>query len=218
MNNSQKANPILLLHGLWDTEAIFHPMSNFLSKLGYSVYSLSMNPNNGDVALEKLAEQVAIYAAKIFPENQRFDLLGFSMGGIVGRYYLQRLGGIEKVDRFITIGSPHNGTATAFGSLRPGCMQMRIGSYFLADLNRDLTVLSQINFTSIWSPYDMMILPASSSIMPVGKNILIPVLFHGWMAADERVLKAVMEELSAPLKAENNRLNSLKTTVQENRK
>lgn len=200
MNNPQQANPILLLHGLWDTEAIFHSMSNYLKKLGYSVYSLSMSPNNGDCPLEKLAEQVAVYIDKIFPQNQRFDLLGFSMGGIVGRYYLQRLGGIERVDRFITIGSPHNGTATAFGSLRPGCIQMRIGSPFLSDLNRDLAVLNQVNFTSIWTPYDMMILPASSSIMPVGKNVGVPVLFHGWMAADVRVLKLVVEELSGPVK------------------
>jgi len=209
MNNSQKLNPILLLHGLWDTEAIFHPMSRFLKNLGYSVYSLSMIPNNGDVALEKLASQVATYVDKNFSPNQSFDLLGFSMGGIVGRYYLQRLGGIERVDRFITIGSPHNGTATAFGSLRPGCIQMRIGSPFLADLNRDCEVLGQINFTSIWTPYDMMILPTSSSVMPVGKNVVVPVLFHGWMAADARVLKLVVEELSAPITEEVQNLKSI---------
>lgn len=213
MNNSQKANPILLLHGLWDTEAIFNSMSDYLKNLGYSVYSLSMSPNNGALPLEKLAEQVAVYIDSVLPQNQRFDLLGFSMGGIVGRYYLQRLGGIERVDRFITIGSPHNGTATAFGSLRPGCMQMRIGSYFLADLNRDLAVLNEINFTSIWTPYDMMILPASSSIMPVGKNVVVPVLFHGWMAADQRVLKLVWDELSVPVKAGTQRFKSVKKSV-----
>ena len=35
--------------------------------------------------------------------------------------------------------------------------------------NQDLTVLEQIRFTSIWSPLDLMIVPNTSSLMPVGR-------------------------------------------------
>ncbi len=36
------------------------------------------------------------------------------MGGVVSRYYLQRLGGLARVRRFVTISSPHHGTVTAY--------------------------------------------------------------------------------------------------------
>jgi len=51
-----------------------------------------------------LGQQVANYVAATFAPKP-FDLVGFSMGGIVSRYYVQRLGGIDRVQRFITLAS-----------------------------------------------------------------------------------------------------------------
>src|SRR6476646_6105001 len=145
-------HPVLLIHGINDTEAVFHSMSHYLIRLGYSVHSLSLTPNNGHLGLEYLAAQVSNYVARTFAPGQSFDLVGFSMGGIVGRYYVQRLGGLTQVKRFVTIASPHQGTWLAYGSERPGCVQMRPGSSFLQDLNQDVEILSQLDFTSIWTP------------------------------------------------------------------
>ncbi|NES93186.1 lipase, partial [Okeania sp. SIO2B9] len=153
---------------------------------------------------DKLAEQVANYVDKIFPPNQPFDLIGFSMGGIVSRYYVQRLGGIERVERFITISSPHNGTLTGYALNLAAPTQMRPKSAFLEDLNQDIALLEQINFTSIWTPYDAMILPARSSQIPVGKDIKINVLLHAWMVSDEKVLKLIVEELKVDPKSKLN--------------
>ena len=58
---------------------------------------------------------------------------------------------------------------------------------------------SRINFTSIWTPYDMMIVPASSSKMSVGNNFTVPVLVHAWMLKDEKSLSAIATVLSAPV-------------------
>lgn len=204
MKSSNERNPVILLHGLWDKAAIFNTMSGYLKQLGWSVFSLDMIPSNGSLPLEKLAQQVADFVDINLPPEQPFDLIGFSMGGIVGRYYLQRLGGIDRVERFISISSPHNGTATGFASWHPGCSQMRIGSSFLADLNGDISLLNRLNFTSIWTPYDLMIVPATSSKVPVGKDVEIPVLVHAWMVADARVLKVVTEALTEPVKINQN--------------
>jgi triacylglycerol lipase len=195
-----QSNPILLLHGIWDTGAIFDQMSRYLRAKGHSVYTLDLEPNNGDAPLEYLAEQVAVFAAQTFG-TQLFDLVGFSMGGLVGRYYMQRLGGIEQVQRFITLSSPHNGTLTAHGSFCSGGMQMRPNSSFLRDLNQDITQLNRINFTSIWTPLDAMIVPASSSIVPIGKQVLVWVPLHAWMVSDSRGILAVAEALAEPLKS-----------------
>ncbi|MGB3514289.1 MAG: alpha/beta fold hydrolase [Microcoleaceae cyanobacterium] len=201
MDSLNKRNPVLLIHGIWDTTKIFHKMSQYLTNSGWDVYSLNLVPNYGIVGIDKLAEQVADYITNTFPPNQPFDLIGFSMGGIVSRYYVQRLGGIERVERFITISSPHNGTLTGYALNLPGPSQMRPKSAFLEDLNQDIAVLEKINCTSIWTPYDAMILPAKSSQMPVGRDIKIDVFLHAWMVSDRRVIKIIVEELKTAPKS-----------------
>ncbi|MDZ7955108.1 triacylglycerol lipase [Nostoc sp. DedQUE09] len=197
---NQQRNPVLLIHGIDDTEAVFHRMAAQLRLKGWSVYSLNLVPNNGDVGLDELAKQVADYVTATFAPEQRLDLIGFSMGGIVSRYYVQRLGGINRVQRFITIASPHYGTVVAYGSRRPGCLQMRPDSIFLKDLNSDAVMLGQLDFTSIWTPYDLMIVPANSSQMPVGSQVIVPVTLHPWMLTDSRSLTVVTAALAKPIK------------------
>jgi len=195
----EQRNPVLLIHGLRDTIAVYRQMTAHLSGLGWSVYSFDMVPNNGDFPLEKLAQQVADFVAKTFDPEQAIDIIGFSMGGIVSRYYIQRLGGIDRVQRFISICAPNNGTLTAYLSWRPGCIQMRTDSEFIRDLNRDATLLGRLNFTVIWTPYDLMIVPARSSQMPVGKEVIVPVYLHPWMLADPVALQAVVAALAEPI-------------------
>ncbi|MHC5777725.1 esterase/lipase family protein [Nostoc sp.] len=197
---NQQRNPVLLIHGIDDTEAVFHKMRAYLIEWGWSVYSLDLVPNNGDVGLDELAKQVADYITATFAPEQRLDLVGFSMGGIVSRYYIQRLGGIHRVQRFITISSPHHGTVVAYGSWRPGCVQMRPDSIFLKDLNSDAVILGQLDFTSIWTPYDLMIVPANSSQMSVGREVIVPVALHPWMLTDSRSLAVVAAALTKPIK------------------
>ena len=112
---NQQRNPVLLIHGIDDTRAVFQKMAVHLVLQGWSVYSLDLVPNNGNVGLDKLAKQIADYVTATFAPEQCLDLVGFSMGGIVSRYYVQRLGGINRVQRFITISSPHHGTVAAYG-------------------------------------------------------------------------------------------------------
>lgn len=186
---------VLLVHGLNDTRAIFQTMAPTLIKLGWSVYDLDLLPSNGELPLDKLAHQVADYVNATFAPEQKLSVIGFSMGGIVSRYYIQRLGGIKRVNSFITIASPHQGTWVAQFFQSPGCVQMRPNSAFLQDLERDVEMLEQLNFTSIWTPYDLIIMPANSSELPVGKNIQLPILRHDWMVTDARCLKIVAEAL-----------------------
>jgi triacylglycerol lipase len=173
-------------------------IASHLRGLGWKVYDINLTPNSGDAKLEVLAQQVADLVDRIFPPDQPIDLLGFSMGGLVSRYYIQRLGGIDRVQRFITISSPHNGTIAAYFTTRPGCVQMRPNHPFIQDLNRDLDRLEQLNITSIWTPFDLMILPARSSQLGLGTDISLPVLSHVQMVFDRRTLNAIVEALICP--------------------
>ncbi len=200
MNSSKERNPVLLVHGINDTGAVFHRMAPYLTQRGWSVYDLDLMPSNGDLSLDQLGQQVASSIATTFAPEQPFDLVGFSMGGIVSRYYVQCLGGINRVQRLITIASPHHGTWIAYLSERLGCVQMRPDSAFLQQLNQEAVMLERLNFTSIWTPFDLMIVPANSSQMQVGQNVQVPVLTHAGMITDAMSLEVVVEALSEPLK------------------
>jgi len=194
-------NQVLLIHGIGNTKAVFRKMSTYLEERGWSVHGLNLIPNDATLGLDQLAKQVADYIAGNFDPEQPLDLVGFSMGALVSRYYIQRLGGIERVQRYINISAPNNGTWTAYLLSRIGCLQMRPGSEFLQDLNRDYQMLERLNFTRLWTRFDLMIFPASSSQMPVGKELEIPVLLHPWMLKDQRCFKAVAAALSEPLRS-----------------
>ncbi len=199
---NQQRNPVLLVHGIWDTGKVFRRMIPYLNEGGWKVYDLDLVPNHGVKGLDDLAQQVANKVEATFGLEQPFDLLGFSMGGIVSRYYVQRLGGIKRVKRFITLSAPNHGTTIAYFNQGLGCVQMRPSSGLLKDLNSDVAMLSQINFTSIWTPFDAMIVPADSSKMPVGENVVVPVLTHAWMLTDSKSLNAIATALSAPIKCD----------------
>lgn len=192
-------NPVVLVHGITDTFLLFKTMTQALEGQGWRTHGLDLLPANGDCKLDCLAQQLTDFIEANLPANQPIDLVGFSMGGLVSRYYVQRLGGIERVQRFISISAPHNGTIAAYLSQRPGCVQMRPDSEFIRDLNRDVRMLDRINFTSIWTPFDGIIVPANSSVLPVGESIQIPVPLHAWMVTDKRSINLVAEALRKPV-------------------
>ncbi|MFT3767525.1 MAG: alpha/beta fold hydrolase [Minicystis sp.] len=194
-------HPVLLVHGIWKSGRAFRRMARYLEQRGFEVHTIDLVPNNGSAPIEQLAAQVADFVAAKLPAESPLDLVGFSMGGVVSRYYLQRLGGVDRVRRFVTISSPHHGTVTAYLRKLPGTLQMRPDSELLHELNRDIAVLDRIDVTSIWTPLDLMILPPDSSRLPVGHEVLVAAPVHALMLHDPRSLRAVAEALSAPLRA-----------------
>lgn len=188
-------NPILLVHGIHDSAMSMTSMARWLERNGREVHTLSLTPNNGTAGLEELAAQVAAYATAAFPGNGKIDLVGFSMGGIVCRYYLQRLNGINKVERFVTISAPNNGTWWAYLSKRRGCIQMRPGSDFLRDLNNDVAQLHGMRVSCLWTPFDLMIFPATSSRIAAGKAITKWVVAHPLMILWPGCLRTISDLL-----------------------
>lgn len=193
-------NPVVLIHGIHDSATSMRWMARQLRSQGWEVYTLSLVPNDGGAGLDVLARQVADFVGVTFDSSRRIDLVGFSMGGVVCRYYIQRLNGADRVDRFVTLASPHHGTWMAYLSGKPGVRQMRPTSPFLRDLNQDLTAFSKVQFTSIWTPLDLMILPAGSSRMPVGTQVQRWVVAHPLMILERKSLQAVTAALSTPVR------------------
>lgn len=166
-----------------------------LEEHGWKTHAFDLAPPDGSLGLEELALQVDRYANTNLPS--KYQLISFSMGGLVSRYYLQRLGGLKRVDKFITLATPHYGTITAYARFNEAARQMRPNSPFLQDLNRDITQLQEISFSSIWTPFDLMIIPANSSHVASANNLQVPVLMHPWMLISPNCWKAIHKILSS---------------------
>ncbi|WP_318729173.1 esterase/lipase family protein [Roseofilum sp. Guam] len=197
MSNSR--NPVVLIHGIFRKAYVFNRMAKYLKERGWEVHRFDVVPNTSIVGLDQLALQIKTYVDQTFAPDQPIDLIGLSMGGLVSRYYVQRLGGLDKIQRFITISSPHHGTYLAYLLPFIGCVQMRPGSGFLADLNADMHKLEQVKFSSLWTPYDFVIVPAQSSQMPVGKNVKLSVFPHAMMVRSNSTLVTVAKALTDKL-------------------
>ena len=194
------ARPVVLVHGIFNSAAVFHSMARYLERHGFRPLTPSLIPNGGSLGLDELALQIRDFVNERLPSGEPFDLIGFSMGGLVSRYYIQRLGGIDRVGRFIAISSPHHGSYWACMVGNPACRQMRPGSAFLEELNRDKKMLERVRFVSLWTPLDLMIVPASSSRLEVGEEFTLPIALHPWMVMSRSSLELIAKLLkeSAP--------------------
>jgi pimeloyl-ACP methyl ester carboxylesterase len=89
---------------------------------------------------------------------ERVHIVGHSLGGVIARYYVQRMGGSARVDTLVTLGSPHTGTLGAY--LLPTTLgrQLRPGSPPLTELELPAPGCDT-RFLVVWSRMDQMVLP-----------------------------------------------------------
>ena len=186
--------PVVLVHGIFSSGGDMERLARHLRSQAREVFQPTLTPNGGHAPIEELSRQLAVFVAEKIG-GRRFDLIGFSMGGLISRHYLQRLGGIERVGRFITMATPHHGTHMARCGNLPGWVQMRPGSEFLRDLASDADVLRGVNFTSLYTPLDAVIVPARSSVMPQARNLRVWAAMHPSFILSKRCIRAVATAL-----------------------
>ena len=187
--------PVILVHGIYSSSRDMTRLARHLEREGREVFAVDFKRSDGRVSLDELARELAGFIEARVPEGS-FDLVGFSMGGLISRYYVQRLADPRRVAHFVSLAAPHQGTAMAGINRLPGILQMRRGSDFLRDLERDREALAQIKFTSFYTPLDLMILPARSSELPQARNVRIWALAHPSLILEKRCLRAISTALA----------------------
>lgn len=177
----QGETPIILVHGYGGNAANFLTLQWRLKQRGWAnVYAVSYTPPTIDA--RKLAQQVADHVNRILEATgaEKAHLVCHSMGGPLTRYALHHLDLAGKLDRVITLGSPHAGSRIA--ALFPAmgaAFQMRYHSDFLNELNALDPTPGGAQFYSIYSNMDNFVLPASSPVLGGNaRNIHVPYLGH----------------------------------------
>jgi len=187
---------VILVHGFLNRGGILRGLTAHLTAAGHSCFAPSLKPCDARCGLPVLARQLDRAIVAALPENPRFAIVGFSMGALIARYYMQELGGHRRTDAFFSIGGPHAGTISAYAYPSEGAHQMRPGSDFLARLDRTADRLGGFPITCYWSPYDVMIRPLASARWRRAEHVRVPALLHSLMAFDRRLYRDIEQRLS----------------------
>lgn len=156
--------PVVLLHGFVDNRSAFAVLRRSLLHHGWTrVQALNYSPLTCDI--RSAAEALGPHIEQVCTESghAQVDIVGHSLGGLVARYYVQRLGGDRWVRTLVTLGTPHAGTR-AIPALAPHplALQMRPGSEVLTELAGPAPDC-RTRFVAFWSDLDQLMIPVEAA-------------------------------------------------------
>jgi pimeloyl-ACP methyl ester carboxylesterase len=156
--------PVVLLHGFIDNRSVFVLLRRSLAQHGrHQVESLNYSPLTCDIrtAAELLGRHIEGICERT--GSRQVDIVGHSLGGLIARYYVQRLGGDLRVRTLVTLGTPHSGTRVVpLANAHPIVRQMRPGSPILEELARPAPGC-RTHFVSFWSDLDHLMDPLETA-------------------------------------------------------
>ncbi|WP_226600090.1 alpha/beta fold hydrolase [Streptomyces violascens] len=194
--------PVVLLHGFIDNRSVFVLLRRSLARHGWRhLESLNYSPLTGDirVAAELLGRHVEEICART--GHREVDVVGHSLGGLIARYYVQRLGGDLRVRTLVTLGTPHSGTRSAqLAHAHPIVRQMCPGSELVEELRRPAPGI-RTRFVSFWSDLDTLMIPVETARIEhpdlIAQNVRVTGIGHLAMPVHPAVAAGVRQALTA---------------------
>ncbi len=192
--------PILLVHGLVDNRSIFTVLRRALRRRGFgrvTTYNYRVFTSDLRMAARKLGEQVEAICEQ--SGYERIHVVGHSMGGILARYYVQRLGGDARVHTLVTLGSPHQGTSAA--KLLPVGVTAQLAptSAVIEEL-RSPARSCRTRFVAFWSDCDGLIAPRRAAKIDhpdlTARNVFVRGSGHMSLPIDRRVVHEIVTTLA----------------------
>jgi len=203
--------PVLLLYGFMSTRRTFEILEHRLRRDQFCVWSINLggwrNVFNTN-AIDELAEHVRDKVERLYqryPDMGPLSIVGHSKGGLIGTYYVKRLGGDRRVRNLVTLATPHNGTPSAYlgivayGLVSRSIWQLTPMSPFIRRLKMGAFPRS-VQFTSIFSKADK-VNPFPSCILenphdaPNLRNIEVAGVGHRQFVTSRTVYHVVRREL-----------------------
>lgn len=168
-------NPIIIVAGLFGPAFAYQPLASRLRADGNRVFVYQL-PQLGvsDIARSARAFADFVDGVRASTDSAKVDLVAHSEGGLVSRYYIKVLGGLDRVGSYVSLGTPQYGTAVAniltfytLGSCLgiTACVQMQIGSPFLAALNAGDDAPGAVRYTTVSTEEDELVRPVSDAAL-----------------------------------------------------
>jgi triacylglycerol esterase/lipase EstA (alpha/beta hydrolase family) len=189
--------PVILVEGTFASMYnSFGAISPDLVNNGYCVYAFNYGQTlpltgiyaTGDIAAS--ASQLSGEVNHVLSETgaSKVDLVGWSQGGMMPRYYIDNLGGASKVNMLVGFAPSNYGTTldgvvnliSNLGTLGlatvllsatcPACAEQIQGSPFLTSLNATPTV-SSVKYVVIETSDDEVVTPYTNAFLPAAPNV-----------------------------------------------
>ncbi|MFJ8136723.1 esterase/lipase family protein [Streptomyces sp. NPDC096013] len=195
--------PVVLLHGFIDNRSVFVLLRRSLAQHGHrQVESLNYSPLTCDIrtAAELLGRHIEEICERT--GSREVDIVGHSLGGLIARYYAQRLGGDLRVRTLVTLGTPHSGTAVApLANAHPIVRQMRPGSPVIEELARPAPGC-RTHFVSFWSDLDHLMEPLETACVDhpdlITQNVQVSGIGHLALPVHPAVATGIRQALDTP--------------------
>ncbi|MDP2599254.1 MAG: alpha/beta fold hydrolase [Deltaproteobacteria bacterium] len=209
-------HPVLSLYGFGATRRSVQILESRLRADGFGVFSIDLGGFMDLFNTAPIDKTALMVAAKI--ENlsrrhklPRFSIIGYSKGGLIGRYYLAKLGGEERVHTLITLATPHRGSPWLLlgipllvGFLSKGLRQMMPQSRFMRRLAK-LPFPRGVYVASIYSPADKTTPPKFCRLSEVSNgtrvvNVNLPQTRHSDFVIKQKAYLEIRKHLNEGIK------------------
>jgi triacylglycerol lipase len=181
---------VVLVHGYLANRSTLLPLHAYLKLRGIGpVLSFDYASSEG---IERSARALREFC-RAHVRGGRIDLVCHSLGGVVARSWLQELGGARRVDRCITLSSPHRGTYGAYWVAGRIGRELRPDSPIIQRLEATRAAADRVKFTSIVAGSDNIVFPRVFASHE--ELVHVPDIGHVGMLFSPRVLRAVADRL-----------------------
>ncbi|RZS44221.1 triacylglycerol lipase [Herbihabitans rhizosphaerae] len=193
-------DPVILVHGMFGSPSNWDTLKSKLKASGYTddqliTFGYNSTSQSNVTTSEKFAAKVDEVLAAT--GASKVDVVGHSMGSLNSRYCVKYTGCAGKVDDWVSLAGPNNGSANAgLGSVLITAREMIPGSEFLERLNAGASLPPGVSGTTIWSPSDGVVMPANSTVLPGLNNIEVAGVTHLGMLRDNAVAGLVATALA----------------------
>lgn len=177
--------PVVFVHGYSGWGGQFTTMKTRFRNSGWGTNELFYCNYNSLTQSNKTSAsnlRTCINNVRASTGKAKVNIVAHSNGGLVARYYKNKLGGATYINRLVTLGTPHKGTLAALLCVSPACFEMRPGSSFLANLGGGCD-------RSLWSACDEIINPDGNA--KCGTSIQTSCLGHVLMLESSSVFSTV---------------------------
>ncbi len=192
---STDAPPVLLIHGMLCNGGIWRPLVGVLQRAGFEhIVAIDLHPMFADI--EAHAEQVIeqLRALQRNSGGRRVVIVAHSMGGLIARAAL-RSAGLAVIERIVTLGTPHHGTAIACALPFVPTRQMCPDNAWLRQLNAEQEGRFDVSMTCLYSPEDTLVCPPSSAILSGARIVRVERCGHFGLVVSQRALTRLRDEL-----------------------
>lgn len=187
---------VVMVHGFADTGLLFRSLGRSLSAEGHVCHAPTLSPRDARLGIPNLSGKLQAFIGANVPSGESVALIGFSMGALVARHYLQSRDGARSTRVFFSIAGPHQGTFSAYLYPGDGTRQMRPGSAFLRELDAASPALDGLPLFTYRTPMDLMVNPAATTRLPNATEVIVWCPFHSMMPGDPRVKAHIASEIA----------------------